>query len=92
MSNFNAKFYSVVLSTALATIISTSVFAGPSAKFAATWTDTPALASVVVIKDATMDTTVVDSKMGYTLARIKVPQDKELIVGVSAEIGLVTET
>jgi hypothetical protein len=33
---------------------------------------------------------VVDSKQGYTLATIKVPQDKELMVGVSAEIGLVT--
>ena len=64
--------------------------AGPSAKFAATWTDTPALASVAEINDATADTVVVDSKTGYTLATIKVPQDKELLVGVSAEIGLVT--
>lgn len=64
--------------------------AGPSAKFAATYTDTPALASVAVITDATEDTVVVDSKQGYTLATIKVPQDKELLVGVSAEIGLVT--
>ena len=92
MSNFDAKFYSVVLGTALAAVISTSVCAGPSAKFAATWTDWPALASVAVITDATVDTVVVDSKMGYTLARIKVPQDKELLVGVSAEIGLFTKT
>ena len=92
MSNFDAKFYSVVLGTALAAVISTSVFAGPSAKFAATWTDWPALASVAVIKDATMDPTDVDSKIGYTLARIKVPQNKELLVGVSAEIGLFTKT
>ena len=92
MSNFNAKFYSVVLGTALAAVISTSVFAGPSAKFAVTWTDWPALASVAVITDASMDMAVVDSKMGYTLARIKVPQDKELLVGVSAEIALYTKT
>jgi len=67
-----------------------SAMAGPSAKFAATWTDTPALASVAVITDAEVDTVVVDSNTGYTLATIKVPQDKELLVGVSAEIGLVT--
>ena len=92
MSNFDAKIYSVVLGTALAAVISTSVSAGPSAKFAATWTETPALASVAVITDAMVDTIIdVDPKMGYTLARIKVPQDKELLVGVSAEIGLVTE-
>jgi hypothetical protein len=62
----------------------------PSAKFAATWSTEPALASVAEIVDATVDTVKLDSKTGYTLATIKVPQDKELMVGVSAEIGLVT--
>lgn len=33
---------------------------------------------------------MIDAKEGHTLATIKVPQDKELLVGVSAEIGLVT--
>lgn len=70
----------------------TVLAAEPSAKFAATWTDTPALASVAVITDSTVDNVVVNSKNGYTLATIKVPQDKELLVGVSAEIGLVTNT
>ena len=64
----------------------------PSAKFAATWTTEPGLESVVVITDATVDTVMVDSNTGYTLATIKVPQDKELLIGVSAEIGLVTDT
>jgi hypothetical protein len=64
----------------------------PSAKFAATWTKEPGLASVAVITDATADTKKVERKTGYTLATIKVPQDKELLVGVSAEIGLVTDT
>ena len=64
----------------------------PSAKFAATWTDSPGLQSAVIITDATEDTVMVDSNTGYTLATIKVPQDKELLVGVSAEIGLVTDT
>jgi hypothetical protein len=69
---------------------SQAAMAAGSAKFAATWTDSPALASMVQISDATVDTVLVDSKNGYTLATIKVPQDKELLVGVSAEIGLVT--
>lgn len=67
-----------------------SAIAGPSAKFAATWTTVPALESVAVINDAVVDTVKVDSKDGYTLATIKVPQGKELLVGLSAEIGLVT--
>jgi hypothetical protein len=74
----------------ISTFAAGSAMAGASAKFAATWTDTPALASVAVITDATVDTVVMDTHSGYTLATIKVPQDKELLVGVSAEIGLVT--
>lgn len=62
----------------------------PSAKFAATWSTAPGLASVAVIEDASADIVKVDSKTGYTLATIKAPQDKELMIGVSAEIGLVT--
>ncbi|NND69966.1 MAG: hypothetical protein HKN43_00140 [Rhodothermales bacterium] len=77
-------------SLALSTLSVATVQAAPSAKFAATWTSEPALASVAVIENATEDDTFVDEKMGYTLATIKVPQDKELLVGVSAEIGLVT--
>lgn len=78
------------LSAALIVLLATSSMASPSAKFAATWTEEPALASVAVITDATADTVLVDSNVGYTLATIKVPQDKELLIGVSAEIGLVT--
>ena len=74
----------------ISAFVAEAAMAGPSAKFAATYTDTPALSSVAVITDATVDTVVVDSKEGYTLATIKVPQDKELLVGVSAEIGLGT--
>jgi hypothetical protein len=72
----------------------------PSAKFAATWTTEPGLESVIEIIDANTDTgmgtetdpVMVDSNTGYTLATIKVPQGKELLIGVSAEIGLVTDT
>jgi len=64
----------------------------PSAKFAAFWTDEPGLAAVVNITDAIADTVAAQRRNGYTLATIKVPQAKELLVGVSAEIGLVTFT
>ena len=64
----------------------------PSAKFAATWSTTPALESVVNLKEVATDQQVDISRTGYTLATIKVPQDKELLVGVSAEIGIVTDT
>lgn len=74
----------------LSTIMASTALAGASAKFAATYTDTPALSSVAVITDSSVDKVVVDSKDGHTLATIKVPQDKELLVGVSAEIGLGT--
>jgi hypothetical protein len=84
--------YLIVIAT-LAVFVASTAFAGPpSAKFAATWTTEPGLESVVVITDASTDTVMVDSNTGYTLATIKVPQDKELLVGVSAEIGIVTDT
>lgn len=87
------KLKNILTTTAIASaILSTSAFAAPSAKFAATWTKSPALASVAVIKDATGDAVMTEEKMGYTMATIKVPQDKELLVGVSSEIGLVTDT
>lgn len=65
-----------------------------SAKFAATWSTVPGVASVAdtngyVDSDFPL---LVDKNMGYTLAKIKVPQDKELLIGVSAEIGIVTDT
>lgn len=87
------KLKYIVSSILVGALGSTAVLAAtPSAKFAATWTDTPALASVAVITDATADQVVTDSHTGYTLATIKVPEQKELMVGVSAEIGLVTDT
>ncbi len=76
----------------IAVFVATTAFAIPSAKFAATWTTEPGLESVVIITDASTDTVMVDRNTGYTLATIKVPQDKELLVGVSAEIGIVTDT
>jgi hypothetical protein len=84
------KIAYAIAALGISTFAAGSAMAGASAKFAATYTVTPALSSVAVITDVTVDTVVVDSKDGYTLATIKVPQDKELLVGVSAEIGLGT--
>ena len=66
--------------------------AAPSAKFAATWGYGPSLASVAVVAETDADAIDIDLNAGYTLATIKVPQDKELLVGVSAEVGILTDT
>jgi len=85
------KLLCVVAGICLVCFVGGSALAGqPSAKFAATWSTVPALASVAVIPDT--ENISVGPRAGYTLATIKVPQDKELLVGVSAEIGLVTDT
>ncbi len=75
-------------------LIAAGVYAGPSAKFAATYgNDGPYLVSMAVIDGADVDTgPVFEEKLGFTFATIKVPQDKELLVGVSAEVGLTTDT
>jgi hypothetical protein len=65
---------------------------GPSAQFAATYGYGPALISAVNITEAMADTSVVlDTHQGYALATIKVPQDKELLIGVSAEVNIVSD-
>ncbi len=89
------KFVFALAGICLLYFVTGTAMAGPpSAKFAATWTTEPGLESVVIITDASADTgeVVVDPNSGYTLATIKVPQGKELLIGVSAEIGLVTNT
>ena len=73
-------------------LLTTTAIAGPSAKFAATYTKGIGLGSVAYIEDSTIDASTFDFDAGYTLARIKVPQDKELLVGVSANVGIVTDT
>lgn len=61
-----------------------------SAKFAATYNDSRfSVASIIDSNDQPNDCNIND---GYTLATIKVPQDKELLVGVSAEVLLITDT
>jgi hypothetical protein len=80
----------LMISLALSLVTSVAM-AGPSAKFAATYTKDIGLASVAYV-DGTGDNSAFDLDAGYTLARIKVPQDKELLVGVSANVGIVTDT
>ena len=87
------KFVFALAGICLLFFVTGPAMAGPpSAKFAATWTIKPGLESAVVITDADADEVLVDRNSGYTLATIKVPQGKELLIGVSAEIGLVTDT
>ena len=86
------KLLCVVAGICLVCFVGGSALAGqPSAKFAATWSTEPGVASVAYVSGA-VDAIDLDWNMGYTLAKIKVPQDKELLVGLSAEIGLVTDT
>jgi hypothetical protein len=85
----------------VAAAVASSIFAlaanagTPSAKFAATYTTQPSLSTSAFVTcsstDGAVDScTASASETGHTLATIKVPQDKELLVGVSAEIGLTT--
>ena len=78
----------------IASVIAGSAMAGPSsAKFAAAWSnDRFNVVSVADTDPATTGINQLDVNHGYTLATIKVPQDKELLVGLSAEIGLYTDT
>jgi hypothetical protein len=70
------------------------MLAGPalaqSAKFAATYDDSRF--SVVSVIDSDTQPNDCNVNDGYTFATIKVPQDKELLVGVSSEVLLVTDT
>lgn len=88
------KLLSVIAGICLVSFVAGAAIAGPpSAKFVAVWGEEPALVSVADISDyVTTDTALVDINTGHTLATIKVPQGKELLVGLSAEIGLITNT
>ena len=84
---------SLVLLTASSVLLAGAAMAGPSAKFAAVYgNDGPYVVSMAVIEDATQDTVASEENNGYTFATIKVPQDKELLVGLSAEVALTTDT
>lgn len=83
----------VIALAATSVTLAGSALAGPSAKFAAVYgNDGPYVVSMAVIEDATQDTVDSGSNSGYTFATIKVPQDKELLIGLSAEVALTTDT
>ena len=87
MKKISFLLISIVLTSVL---LSASSFAGtPSAKFAATYTESASLSvsATVTCDGIGEETCTADaSDSGHTLATIKVPQGKELLVGVSAEI------
>lgn len=88
----NAMKKCITTFTITSVLFAAFAMASPSAKFAATYSYGPSLGSVAVITDSDEDAIDFDLSAGFTLATIKVPQDKELLVGVSANIGLVTDT
>lgn len=78
-----------------------AMFAGSamaqSAKFAAVWTDGSSVVRAEACAEANMTYCeegigTDDDQVGTTLATIKVPQSKELLIGISAQVGLFTET
>jgi len=84
-------FLSAVVSASV--LVSGAAMAGPSAKFAATYhSGGMNVVSMAEITDSDVDAAISDENTGFTFATIKVPQDKELLVGLSAEIGLTTDT
>ena len=89
----------LIAAVAAATVVSANAYAAPSAKFAAVWNENP----VVVQANACAETTNLpaycedgalssDSAAAREMATIKIPQSKELLVGVSAQVELFTET
>jgi hypothetical protein len=86
---------SLIAAVAAVGVVATPVFA-QSAKFAAVWTDD---LKVVQSRDCATtdaefcdDVEILGDDMGITLANIKVPNSKELLVGISAQVELFTQT
>ena len=89
------KLVQGIVGVGVGCVVAGSAMAGSSSKFAATYSTDAGLSSVVVTGGGAEPAYVAYDMRevhdhGYTLATIKVPQDKELLVGVSAEIGIVT--
>ena len=86
----------ILISLVLASAMFSVGAMAQSAKFAAVWTD-----GLKVVKSEACDSTEANfcdaitntgAQFGTTLANIKVPQSKELLVGVSAQVELFTQT
>ena len=66
-----------------------------SSKFAAVWSENPVAVQSTACastEDVCGDLSFFDENAGYTMANIRVPQSKELLVGLSAQVGLFTST
>ena len=88
-----------VLIAAAALTMSSTVVSAQSAKFTAVWSDTAQLIRSEACHDTNEASYCTDLQLGNTgevvadvVAHIKVPQAKELLVGVSAQVELFTET
>ena len=90
----------LICAAALATAFAGSAIA-QSAKFAAVWSDEAKVivASAAAECDNADDPTTdgcqdfdSDNNAGYTMATIRVPQGKEILAGVSAQVGMFTKT
>ena len=80
----------LIISLVAVSVMLTGPALAQSAKFAATYNDSRF--SVVSIIDSEIQPNDCNLNDGYTYATIKVPQDKELLVGVSSEVLLITDT
>ena len=77
-----------IVALALAGFVSGTAYAGPSAKFAADWA-----ANRVVLAEIKVDQTSAEELVAEELmTTIKVPQGKELLIGVSGVANLITFT
>lgn len=87
-------FKTVIKTTMATAIFSNSAFADPSAKFAADWATTPVtLAEIIKGSGSSSDSsTDAEVRAAELMATIKVPQKKELLIGVSGEARLITLT
>lgn len=87
----------VISMAAVSVLMAGTALAGPSAKFAATYddrSDNDEYFNVVSIigAEGTEQEFACNENDGYQFATIKVPEQKELLVGLSAEIILITDT
>lgn len=86
----------LLISILLISVVFSATAIAQSSKFAAVWSENP-IALAVTACDSTESLfcgglSDFDETAGYTMANIRVPQSKELLVGISAQVGLFTST
>lgn len=78
--------FGVAAAVAVVGLAGAQAWAGPAAKFSAT------ISKVEINLDCQSVAGCEDSQVDEVVATIKVPNKKELVVGVSAQVGITTET